>query len=76
MGTLSNKERDALEDVFLSIHSSGNRHINIKDYYSILVSNKISLALSNLLKRASFGLKKRKRTHFYHFFTKKKKPLS
>jgi len=76
MGTLTNKERDALEDVFLSIHTSNNSYLNIKDLYSIIAENKISLSLSYLLKRAKFGLKRAKTSHLSSYLDKKKKPLS
>ncbi len=76
MSALTKKERDGLEDVFLSIHSTGKDYLNIKDYYALIITNKISISLSNLLKRAKTGLKKGKRTQFSPFLSKKKKPLS
>ena len=76
MSALTKKERDGLEDVFLSIHSTSKSYLNIKDIYSLISKNRISLSLSNLLKRANFGLKKGKSSQFSSFFTKKKKPLS
>ena len=76
MSALTKKERDGLEDVFLSIHSTSNSYLNIKDFYSPIIKNKISLSLSNLLKRAKFGLKKGKSSHFTSFLGKKKKHLS
>ena len=75
MSALTNKERDGLEDVFLSIHSTGKSYLNIKDFYSLVVTNRISISLSYLLKRAKFGLKKGKTSQFSSFFTKKKKAL-
>jgi len=76
MSALTKEERDGLEDVFLSIHSTGKSHLNIKDFYALIITNRISLSVSNLLKRAKIGLKKDKRTQFSSFFVKKKKPLS
>ena len=76
MSALTKKERDGLEDVFLSIHSTSRSHLNIKDFYSLIITNKISLSLSNLLKRAKFGLKNGKSSQFSSFLDKKKKHLS
>jgi len=75
MSALTNNERDGLEDVFLSIHSGTNSYINIKDIYSSLKDNKISISLSNLLKHAKLGLKKGKSIQFSSLFSKKKKSL-
>ena len=76
MSTLTKQERDGLEDVFLSIHSSGNKYKKIKGLSSLIIAKDISSVLSKLLKRAKFGLKKRKSSQFISFFDKKKKYLS
>ena len=76
MSALTKEERDGLEDVFLSIQSGNKSYINIKDLYALVAKNRISVSLSYLLKRARFGLKKGKSSHFSAFFSKKKKSLS
>ncbi|WP_297686305.1 hypothetical protein [Sulfurimonas sp.] len=76
MSTLTKQERDGLEDVFLSIHSSNDKYKKIKDLSSLIIANRISSVLSKLLKRAKFGLKKTKSSHFFRFIDKKKKSLS
>ena len=76
MSTLTKQERDGLEDVFLSIHSGSNKYKKIKDLSSLIIASEISSVLSKLLKRAKFGLKKTKSSHFLAFIDKKKKSLS
>jgi hypothetical protein len=76
MSALTKQERDALEEVFLSIHTKSSRYEKIKDLPSFIIRSDISVVLSKLLKRAKFGLKKRKTSHFFLFFDKKKKFLS
>jgi hypothetical protein len=76
MGALTKQERDALEEVFLSIHTKSSRYEKIKELSSFVITADISIALSKLLKRAKFGLKKRKTSQFFSFFDKKKKFLS
>ena len=67
MGMLTSKERDALEDVFISIHSKKNIIKIIKRY--IYLTN-------NSLKGAKTGTKMDKFYNFLHLFMKKKKNLS
>ncbi|MDD5372553.1 MAG: hypothetical protein PHO62_03890 [Sulfurimonas sp.] len=76
MSALTQQERDALEDVFLSIHTKSNKYTKIKELSSFIMTADISIALSKLLKRAKFGLRKRKTAQFFSFFDKKKKFLS
>ncbi|MDX9757427.1 MAG: hypothetical protein RBT52_08025 [Sulfurimonas sp.] len=76
MSALTKQERDALEEVFLSIHTKNNRYEKIKEIPSFIITADISVALSKLLKRAKFGLRKRKISQFFSFFDKKKKFLS
>jgi 3-methyladenine DNA glycosylase Tag len=57
MGTLTNREKDALEDVFLSIHSNKNRYKKIKAIESFVATSQISTALAKLLKQVKIGLK-------------------
>ena len=76
MSALSKQERDALEEVFLSIHTKNSRYEKIKGFSSYIMTADISVVLSKLLKRAKFGLRKRKTSRFFLFFDKKKKFLS
>jgi len=76
MSALTKQERDALEDVFLSIHTRDSKYEKMKELSSLIMTADISVALSKLLKRAKLGLKKRKTAQFFSFFDKKKKFLS
>lgn len=76
MGALSKQERDALEEVFLAIHTKEKRYDKIKDLPFFIIRSNISVALSKLLKRAKLGLKKQKNSPFFSIFDKKKKFLS
>jgi len=76
MSALTKQERDGLEDVFLSIHTNGGKYKKLKELSSLIIASDISTALSKLLKRASFGIKKRKTSQFLSYFDKKKKNLS
>ncbi|HEY9204158.1 MAG TPA: hypothetical protein VIM82_07485 [Sulfurimonas sp.] len=76
MSTLTKQEKDALEDVFLSIQTGNNKYKKLKELSSFIIADEISSVLSKLLKRAKFGLKKRKSSHFLSFLDKKKKSLS
>ena len=67
MGMLTSKERDALEDVFLSIHSK-------KSLFNIL--KQVATFLHNSSKQAKMGAKIDKIHKFIHIFYKKKKNLS
>jgi len=76
MGTLTNREKDALEDVFLSIHTRGNKYKKIDNLLSIIKASEISSTVSKLLKQARLRLKKGKRMKYLSYFSKKKKSLS
>ncbi|MCK9453958.1 MAG: hypothetical protein WCY51_06315 [Sulfurimonas sp.] len=76
MSTLTKQEKDALEDVFLSINTENNKYKKIKELSSFIIADDISSVLSKLLRRAKFGLKKRKNSHFLSLSYKKKKYLS
>jgi hypothetical protein len=76
MSTLTQQERDGLEDVFLSIHANKNRYKRIKELSPLVITHQISIIVAKLLKRANFGLKKSKNYHFLAYFHKKKKSLS
>ncbi|MFA7069751.1 MAG: hypothetical protein WC144_02805 [Sulfurimonas sp.] len=65
MGMLTKKERDALEDVFLSIDSQSK-------YSKYFIPSKLlggAFGLKNILKSHKIGV-------FFDIFTKKKKSLS
>ena len=64
MGALTKQERDALEDVFLSIESNKKRYTHI------------STIVLKLLYSAKIGLQKGKNSNFFNFSYKKKKFLS
>ena len=67
MGMLTSNERDALEDVFMSIHSKKSV-FNIFKHYNDLLQKSI--------KCAKLGTKIDKFYKFLHIFMKKKKSLS
>jgi len=75
MGALTKKERDALDDVFLSIQST-NRYEKIKNLSALIISKPISINFKKLVKQAKYGLKETKISHFLLKFSKKKKNLS
>ncbi len=77
MSALTQQERDGLEDVFLSIHTtSEKRYQKVKELSSLIIAANISSVASKVLKHAKIGLKKRKNLYFFSFFNKKKKSLS
>ena len=76
MSALTKKERDGLEDVFLSIHSHGDKYQKIKEISSLIMNHDSTINFSNLLKRAKYGLKETKISHFLVKLSKKKKNLS
>jgi len=76
MSTLTQQERDGLEDVFLSIHNNKNKFYKTRAFSFIITDTNISSVAAKLLKQAKIGLKKRKRLYFFSFFNKKKKSLS
>ncbi|MCF6340719.1 MAG: hypothetical protein L3J10_08240 [Sulfurimonas sp.] len=60
MGTLTNREKDALEDVFLSINTKNIKYKKIDNLLSIIIASEISTIVSKALKRAKIKLKKKK----------------
>ncbi|MBA1433519.1 MAG: hypothetical protein FAF04_08010 [Epsilonproteobacteria bacterium] len=75
MGALTKKERDGLEDVFLSIHSV-SKYEKLKDLSTLIISKPATLNFKQLVKQAKIGLKETKISHFLLKITKKKKNLS
>ncbi len=76
MGILTKNERDGLEDVFLSIHTSTNKYKKIKDLSALIMTHETTLNFKKLLKQAKSGLKETKFSDFLLKYTKKKKNLS
>ena len=76
MGTLTKSERDGLDEVFLSIHTSQDRFKKIKEISSLIISGSNKLSMKELIKQAKYGLKETKLEHFMTFLAQKKKNLS
>ena len=76
MSALTKKERDGLEDVFLSIHSNSDKYQKIKEISSLVMNHNSTINFADLLKRAKYGLKETKISHFLVNLSKKKKNLS
>ncbi len=76
MSTLTKQERDGLEEIFLSIHTNGNKYTKLKEISSLIMSKNISLKTSKFIKMAKIGLKESKLSQFITLFIKKKKNLS
>jgi len=76
MGVLTKNERDGLEDVFLSIHTSTKKYKKLKDLSTLIMSHNTTLNFKKLLKQAKYGLKETKFSDFLLKYTKKKKNLS
>jgi len=76
MSALTKNERDGLEDVFLSIHTHSEKYQKIKEISSLIMEHNSTVNFSNLLKRAKYGLKEAKISHFLVNLSKKKKNLS
>ena len=75
MGALTKKERDGLEDVFISIQDV-NRYERFKKLSILIISKPTRLNFKGLLKQANSGLKETKLSHYLLNFVKKKKNLS
>lgn len=73
MSALTKKERDGLEDVFLSIHSNNNKYSKFKEFSSFSMTKNMNNYMHTLLKRAKFGLHRSKFPHIFANFYKKKK---
>ena len=76
MSVLTQNERDGLDDVFSSIHSSNNNYNIIKELSLFIIQKKNDFFKTKLLKQAKYGTKQRKKAHFSSFLSKKKKILS
>jgi len=76
MSALTKKEREGLEDVFMSIHSHPDKYQKIKELSSFIIHHNPPILFINLLKQAKHGLKKAKISQFLLKTSKKKKNLS
>lgn len=76
MGTLTKKERDGLDDVFLSIHTHQERYQKLRELSLLLISHNKDFNIKRLLKVAKYGLKEAKFSNFIFNLSKKKKNLS
>ena len=76
MSALTKKERDGLDDVFLSIHSHVDKYQKIKELSSFIIHHNPPIFFVKLLKQAKYGLKKAKISRFLPKTGKKKKNLS
>ncbi|WP_297441331.1 hypothetical protein [Sulfurimonas sp.] len=76
MGALTKKERDGLDDVFLSIHSREEKYQKIKEISNLIINHNSKQKLINLYKQAKYGLKETKISYFLEQYYKKKKNLS
>jgi len=76
MSALTQKERDGLDDVFLSIQTHTNKYQKFKEISSLLMTHQTSFDFTNLLKQAKHGLKRTKISYLFLKYSKKKKNLS
>ena len=76
MSALTKKERDGLEDVFLSIHSNSDKYTKLKELSLFIIHHNPPIYFTKLLKQAKYGLKEAKISNFIAKLTKKKKNLS
>ncbi len=76
MNTLTKTERDALDDVFLSIQVNHSKIEKIKEISTLIISMKSKISMPKLYKQAKYGMKGTKFSHFLDYLHKKKKNLS
>jgi hypothetical protein len=76
MGTLTKKEREGLDDVFLSISTHKSSYLNFKKISILFSSQQKTLNIKNLIKEANVGLKETKISSLLASLSKKKKNLS
>jgi len=76
MSALTKKERDGLEDVFLSLHLDARKYQKFKELSTFIMHNNPPLFFVKILKWAKYGLKEAKISYFSSKFSKKKKNLS
>lgn len=71
MSALTKKERDGLDDVFLSIHSNNNKYQKMKELSSLIMSRNLDFSMHTLLTRAKIRLERSKFSHFFYIFNQK-----
>lgn len=76
MSALTKKERDGLDEVFMSIHSNNNKYQKLKDISSLIMTKQHDFSVKTLLEQAKHGLKETNLSHFLAYIAKKKKFLS
>jgi len=76
MSTLTQNEREGLDDVFRSIHTHNNSYLKFKKISTVFTSTQDRLNIKNLIIEAKIGLKETRLPSFFSTFSKKKKNLS
>lgn len=76
MGALTKKERDGLEDIFLSLKNHTNRYERFKELSLLLMPHNPTFNIKKLYKQAKYGLKETRASNFLLDLIKKKKKLS
>ncbi|MBN2816237.1 MAG: hypothetical protein JXQ67_06100 [Campylobacterales bacterium] len=76
MSALTKNEREGLEDVFLSIHTSQKKYEKLKNISSLIMSHVTTINALELLKQAKSGIKSTKISHYLVDLIQKKKNLS
>jgi hypothetical protein len=76
MSSLTQNERDGLDDVFRCIHTPSDKYQKISYISRLLMTSYSSSDLLKLFKQAKDGLKETKLSYFIFKFTQKKKILS
>ena len=76
MSTLTKNERDGLDEVFMCIHTQGNKYEKIKEISTFIMSHTHKFNLPKLIKVARDGLNETRTSQFWLNLTKKKKNLS
>lgn len=76
MGALTKDERDALEDVFLSIQTHRDRCKSLKEISSLIINRQRTFNTKILLKQAKQGLNETNLSRLLLNISKKKKNLS
>lgn len=76
MSTLSQNERDGLDDVFSSIHSTNNNYKYIKELFTFVILKTKNIFSTKFFRKAKYGIKNSFSAHSLAISNKKKKNLS
>lgn len=76
MGALTKKERDGLDEIFLSMKNHTNRYERFKQLSLLLMPHNSPINIKKLYKQAKYGLKETRISVFLSELIKKKKKLS